>query len=89
MRPDGKAKELPSMLASVPVARGDRIRAIGGIGGGYGNPYERSPDAVLEDVLDGYLTRKAARRDFGVAITPKGRINRKATEKLRATSTTL
>jgi hypothetical protein len=39
---------------------------------------------VLDDVLDGYLTRKAAKRDFGVVITPRGRLNRRATEKLRA-----
>ena len=60
------------------------VRAIGGIGGGYGPAFERSPELVLDDVLDGYLTRKAARRDFGVAVTPKGRINRAATAKLRS-----
>ena len=72
------------MLASVSVNRGDRVRAIGGIGGGYGPALERDPQCVLDDVLDGYLTRKAAKRDFGVVITPRGRLNRRATEKLRA-----
>jgi N-methylhydantoinase B len=84
VRANGKTVSLPSMLASVPVARGDRVRAVGGIGGGYGPAFERDPERVLADVLDGYLTRKAAKRDFGVAITPRGRINRAATAKLRA-----
>ena len=80
---DGKTKPLPSMLASVAVSKGDRIRAVGGIGGGYGPAFERSPELVRDDVLDGYLTRKAAKRDFGVVVTPKGRINKAATAKLR------
>jgi len=81
---DGKTQSLPSMLASVAVNKGDRIRATGGIGGGYGNALERDPELVLTDVLDGYLTRKAAKRDFGVAITPRGRINKAATARLRS-----
>ena len=60
--------ELPSMLPTIAVARGDRIRAVGGIGGGYGKASERPPEQVREDVLDGYLTREAAKRDFGVVI---------------------
>ena len=81
---DGKTQSLPSMLASVAVGKGDRIRATGGVGGGYGNPLQRDPELVLTDVLDGYLTRKAAKRDFGVAITPRGRINKAATARLRS-----
>jgi hypothetical protein len=40
-------------------------------------------ELVLADVLDGYLTRKAAKRDFGVAITPRDRINQAQTARLR------
>ena len=86
VRADGKTQSLPSMLASVSVGKGDRVRAVGGIGGGYGPALERDPELVLADVLDGYLTRKAAKRDFGVAITPRGRINKAATAKLRSGS---
>jgi len=80
----GKTQSLPSMLASVAVNKGDRIRAIGGVGGGYGNALERDPELVLADVLDGYLTRKTAKRDFGVVITPRGSINRAATARVRS-----
>lgn len=76
--------ELPSMMAAMPVSRGDRIRAIGGIGGGYGNPFERAPAQVLSDVLDGYLSREEAARQFGVVVSTYGEVDRAATDRLRA-----
>lgn len=60
--------ELPSMLPTMAVTKGDRIRAVGGIGGGYGPARERPPEQVRQDVIDGYLTRESAKRDFGVVI---------------------
>ena len=36
--------------------------------GGYGIPEERDPDAVLRDVLDGYVSVDAARDIYKVAI---------------------
>jgi N-methylhydantoinase B len=56
------------MLPTIAVTRGDRIRAVGGIGGGYGKASERSPESVREDVLDGYLSRESAMRDFKVTV---------------------
>ena len=38
-------------------------------GGGWGNPLERDPARVLDDVLDGYITAEAAQRDYGVIIS--------------------
>jgi N-methylhydantoinase B len=37
-------------------------------GGGYGDPFERDPAAVLADVLDGLVSVEQARRAYGVAI---------------------
>jgi N-methylhydantoinase B len=37
-------------------------------GGGYGNPLERNPLAVLEDVLNGYVSIEAAAREYGVVV---------------------
>ena len=36
--------------------------------GGYGDPLERDPARVLDDVLDEYVSVEAARRDYGVVI---------------------
>lgn len=37
-------------------------------GGGYGDPAEREPEPVLEDVEMGYVTQEAPRRDYRVAV---------------------
>lgn len=76
--------DLPSMLATISVSSGDTIRAIGGIGGGYGNPMQRSAEQVREDVLDGYLSPITAAADFGVVIRDDGTIDTAATTGLRA-----
>ena len=39
-------------------------------GGGYGDPFERPPALVLQDVRRGYYDRAAALREYGVRIQP-------------------
>jgi N-methylhydantoinase B len=39
-------------------------------GGGCGNPFEREPEMVQQDVIEGYISVERARTDYGVAITP-------------------
>ena len=41
-------------------------------GGGYGDPFERAPDKVLWDVIEGYVTAEAAERQYGVAVVYRG-----------------
>jgi len=50
------------------LERGDVVRFITGMGGGYGNPKARAPQAVLDDVRDGYITQETAEQVYGVAI---------------------
>ncbi|MBI4336765.1 MAG: hypothetical protein HY683_02905 [Chloroflexi bacterium] len=38
--------------------------------GGWGNPLERDPEAVLRDVRNGVLTADYARREYGAVIDP-------------------
>jgi len=56
----------PKMLHRVP-ANSHVIFAPPG-GGGYGDPYKRDPQKVLEDVVNGYISIEAAARDYGVTI---------------------
>ena len=86
LRSGQAAVDLPSMLPSIRVFKGDTIQAIGGIGGGYGNPQERKVEQVLDDVLDDYLSKEAAARDFHVVISSDGEVDAKATAKLRRSS---
>jgi len=52
-------------------------------GGGYGEPFERDPENVLEDYRDGYVSQDAAREQYGVAITDDGEIDDETTADLR------
>jgi N-methylhydantoinase B len=70
---------------NVPMPAGAVIYAQSGGGGGWGDPFERDPEAVRADVLDEYVSIEGARRDYGVAIDPKTmEVDRAATAKLRA-----
>ncbi|CAB4365027.1 unannotated protein [freshwater metagenome] len=40
-----------------------------GGGGGWGNPLDRDPAAVLDDVWDEYVSIEGARHDYGVVVT--------------------
>ncbi|MBM3516724.1 MAG: hydantoinase B/oxoprolinase family protein [Alphaproteobacteria bacterium] len=79
---DGTVKELPSKLPYFRVHKGDKLIAHRACGGGYGDPFERDPAAVLADVLDGYLAPETAEREYGVAIIG-GALDRARTATLR------
>jgi N-methylhydantoinase B len=53
----------------VTLRPGERIVFDYGGGGGWGDPLERDPQAVLDDVLDEYVSVEGARRDYGVVLT--------------------
>ena len=56
----------------------------GGGGGGYGNPLDRDPKRVLNDVINGYVSLKSAEENYGVVIrTPEMKIDKAATSVLR------
>lgn len=57
-------------VARVLLTDGDLVRSITGTGGGFGDPAEREPELVREDVLDGYITVDAARAEYGVVLDP-------------------
>ena len=83
-------KWLDVMFSGVPVDGGDVLAHYTQGGGGYGDPIERVPDRVLEDVLDEYVSIEKAREDYGVVIDAVDheildyRVNQANTEKLRA-----
>ena len=60
--PDGQRRR----NAAAGRARGTRREQAGA--GGWGDPFERDPVAVLRDVRNGFVSPEAARRDYGVAI---------------------
>ncbi|WP_274652036.1 hydantoinase B/oxoprolinase family protein [Paenibacillus humicola] len=80
---DGKTAALPSKIPYHRAKKGDSLRLTGPGGGGYGNPRERDPEAVLSDVLDGFVSAESAARDYGVALAG-GNIDWEATARFRS-----
>ncbi|MGH8912193.1 MAG: hydantoinase B/oxoprolinase family protein, partial [Acidimicrobiia bacterium] len=66
---------------------GDVISYLADGGGGYGDPFLRDPELVLEDVIDGYVSTEAAATDYGVVVADGGEIDWPATEQARARPT--
>ena len=67
-RPDGSREPLPSKVDNVKVASGDRIVFCTAGGGGWGDPLERDPSKVRNDVARGLLSREAAEQHYGVTL---------------------
>ncbi len=62
--------EVPERTREVILKPGDVARVEMNAGGGYGDPFDRDPELVLGDVLDGYVTLQGASEDYGVVIDP-------------------
>src|SRR6476659_2592391 len=64
-------RALTSKIAGLRFKRDDLLSVEFAGGGGLGNPLERDPDRVREDVVRGYVSLTAARDDYGVVLDPK------------------
>ncbi|MCI0428283.1 MAG: hydantoinase B/oxoprolinase family protein [Nitrospiraceae bacterium] len=65
---DGEHTELPNGVR-VLIEPGEWIRGVDNGGGGYGNPLDRYPQRVLDDVLERWETPERARDVYGVVLT--------------------
>jgi N-methylhydantoinase B len=70
LRPGTDREQVTGMVYE-SMAPGDVLVNNSGGGGGWGNPFEREPEAVLADVVDGYVSIDRAREDYGVVIDPR------------------
>ncbi len=69
---------------TMPLEFGDTVTLYTPGGGGYGDPLERDPERVRADVLKGFVSREAARREYGVVLTGASAVDEAATAALRA-----
>ena len=67
-RADGAPKDLGTVFSNRPIETGDQFTRPSSGGGGFGDPLERDPDAVREDVIDDYVSIERAAKDYGVVI---------------------
>ena len=65
---DGEAQSLQGKQFGMIVLPGDVVTLNSGGGGGYGDPLERAPAAVAEDVRAGRVSEFAARVSYGVVV---------------------
>lgn len=59
---------LGSLFSGVTLEQGDIVTRPSAGGGGLGDPLKRQLDAVLEDVVEGYVSIERAKKDYGVVV---------------------
>jgi N-methylhydantoinase B/oxoprolinase/acetone carboxylase alpha subunit len=55
----------PSKFTNVELHEGDEVLIESPGGGGYGDPHERDPERVREDVAQGFVSPESARALYG------------------------
>jgi len=78
LRAEGRDAQRFGKASRVPLGRGDLVRLVTGTGGGYGNPREREPPLVLEDLHDEIITGREATEVYGIPAISAGRATRRA-----------
>jgi N-methylhydantoinase B len=66
VRRDGSST-VHAVATGLRLDEGDVIRVVTGNGGGYGDPRRRAPEAVADDLENGYVTPERAQEVYGVA----------------------
>ncbi len=68
--------EHPPPKRFVPLPEDAHVHLVLPGGGGYGDPRQRPVEAVLRDVVEGYVSLEAAEREYGVRIRYTGEPDR-------------
>lgn len=80
----GEGQENQMLKANAfPLKKNWIVTAMTGGGGGFGNPYDRDMEVVLNDYIQGYIGLNQAKEQYGVVITDKNTIDYQASEALR------
>jgi N-methylhydantoinase B len=84
LNPDRENRLLASKV-TMTITRGDVFRHEVAGAGGWGDPLERDPVAVLKDVRNELISLQAAAEEYGVVLDPQTwTVDGEATQKLRA-----
>ena len=74
--------DTPGQVQGFPLRPDDIVVMRSSGGGGYGDPLERDPERILDDIGEGRVSVEEARRIYGVAID-RGAVDTGATASLR------
>jgi N-methylhydantoinase B len=83
VRADGSEQWLPAKSEGIKVNEGDLLYFNTWGGGGWGDPFQRDPELVRQDVARRLVTADGARR-YGVVLDADGAVDTEATASLRA-----
>jgi N-methylhydantoinase B len=84
VNPGPDQRVLPVLVTeAVPLKRGDVFLHVIPSGGGRGDPLDRDPALVLEDLLEGKVSPARARDAYGVVLGPGPAVDAAATATLR------
>jgi N-methylhydantoinase B len=72
-----------SKMSNKEMDAGQSLRTVGPCGGGWGDPEQRDPEAVREDVLDDLLSPERAATVYGVVLTDDMGVDPEATARRR------
>lgn len=82
-------RDVAAKFSGMRAELGDVVTYLSPCGGGFGDPLNRDPAKVLDDLLDGYITADHARQVYGVVFKPVANgyewgLDADATEALRS-----
>lgn len=83
VKADGRETIVGNKVEDIEVEAGDLLHFITWGGGGWGDPFDRDPAIVEQEIRRGLVTVDGARR-YGVVIAADGGVDAAATEALRA-----
>ncbi|ARM76944.1 hydantoinase B/oxoprolinase family protein [Acidianus manzaensis] len=79
----GEEPKIIRKAASIKLKAGDKVSLHSAGGGGWGDPLDRDPELVLNDVKNEYINYNIAQKIYGVVIE-NGKINYQKTLELRS-----
>jgi N-methylhydantoinase B len=85
LNPGGGGEPIGSKV-TMQIGQTDEFRFVLPGGGGWGDPLDRAPAAVIRDLRNEIISREAARDEYGVVLAPGTlELDEKATDELRST----
>jgi N-methylhydantoinase B len=72
--PGGPNEKVLKKANHLPIPAGTAVRCYTAGGGGYGPPRERDVERVVDDLVDGYISREVAQTVYGVRFCGSGSV---------------
>ena len=82
---DGRIEDFdtPGKVGGHLLTEGDSVVLRSAGGGGYGDPLQRVPEAVAEDLALGYISREVCAQIYGIVVGPEGSVDLPASQAAR------